>query len=138
MHILTFTTLAEFPARLDAHLRAFPEQNRNDAEPALERSDRDALSILLYGVLRFETLFHTRLNLMLENDRPVLDLDADHEAQGATSLDPFNLIATTFEAARKRTLGILGDLTEAQWARLGGTRRRGCHRRWPGAPPDRP
>ena len=117
MHILTFTTLAEFPARLNAHLRALPLQDPAGAEPA--QSEKDALSTLLDSVLSFETLFHTRLNLMLEKDRSVLDLDAAHESQGATSLDPFDRIATAFEAARKRTLSVLGDLTEVQWARQG-------------------
>ena len=117
MHILTFTTLAEFPARLEAHLRAFPKLDRTAPEPV--GSNNVALPILLNGVLTFETLFHTRLSLLLETDRPVLDLDADYEDQAPTSLVSFDRIATAFEAARKRTLSILGDLTEAQWARQG-------------------
>ncbi|MCR6659673.1 MAG: hypothetical protein NVV72_10130 [Asticcacaulis sp.] len=117
MHIVTFTALADFPALLNAHLRAFPE-NKNTFEGPIAGCDAAAGDIFVRDILAFEThVFHTKLRAMLENDDPTLNMTPEVELEAGETADATEDVVPSFEAARKRTLSILADLTDDQWGR---------------------
>lgn len=117
MHIVTFTALADFSALLDAHLRAFPE-NDSTSDGTVVGCDVAARDAFVRDILAFEAhVFHTNLSAMLERENHTLTMVSEAEPEAGETTDTTEEIITSFEAARKRTLSILADLTDDQWVR---------------------
>ena len=110
MHIVTFSALADFPALLEAHIRAFPADSLAEDNIVLQR---------LRYILGFEIhAFHNALHAMLTEERSSLNLvyEADENADSSGGIDS---LLTEFHTARQRSLSILDGLDAAQWSRSG-------------------
>jgi len=122
MHLVTFTALAEFPDRLEAHFNAFDPETRLWAPPSWDGCPSEPLSALeqLCHVRDIEIDgYQARITRAVEEDNPCLpsiDTDALRTERAYVEADSVEVLES-FRAARKRTLSILEGLTPEQWKR---------------------
>lgn len=122
MHLVTFTALAEFPDRLEAHFNAFDTDTRMWAPPSWDGCPSEHLTALeqLCHVRDIEIDgYQARITRAVEEDNPFLesiDTDALCHERDYKNADPSEVLEV-FRAARKRTLSILEGLTPQQWRR---------------------
>ncbi|ESQ82555.1 hypothetical protein AEAC466_16955 [Asticcacaulis sp. AC466] len=121
MRIVTFSALAEFPARVVAHTKALASDPR--AEAAEGSAADDAIEQLKHS-LDFEIqTFQSDLTCVLLEERPALSfrwVETTWDASDAkVKGDELDTLLEAFETARSRTLSVLNDLTEDQWVRTG-------------------
>ena len=119
MHIVTFTALADFPALLEAHLRAFPfdVMRSMPVDGAEAKGLRQLVVDQLVSIQAFELTFQAQLTNTLSGETPASFTSAAELANtnDAVASEPEAMLAD-IQDARKRTLSILEDLTEAQWS----------------------
>ncbi|MDV6331166.1 DinB family protein [Asticcacaulis sp. 201] len=121
MRIVTFSARAEFPDRLTAHIKALVSA---PTAQATEGSTPDDAIEHLKHILDFEIqTFQSDLTRVLLEERPALSLRRSETTQDASDTelegDELDPLLEAFETARGRTLSVLNDLTDDQWARTG-------------------
>ena len=122
MHLVTFTALAEFPDRLEAHFNAFAPEHRQWSPPSWAGSPSEDFTALeqICHVRDIEIDgYQVRFARTVGEDNPFLpgvNGFVLRDERSYAEADPEEVLAS-FRAARARTLSILEGLTPEQWAR---------------------
>jgi hypothetical protein len=122
MNPVTLTTLAAFPAALEAHFAAFPASLVNWAPASWDGVPSEPFTAIeqICHVRDIEIEgYHQRFRRTLAEESPLLpfiDSEAITRERDYASADPTQVFAA-FRAARDSTLTLLRGLTEPQLAR---------------------
>ncbi|MGN6210418.1 DinB family protein [Asticcacaulis sp.] len=118
MHLVTFTALAEFPDRLEAHFKVLPTELYDWRPPSWASSPCGELTaIQQLRVIKAQEIerFQVCISRALLEEKPDIRVEAiDAVEAGDESAEDLLKI---FREARKRTLSILEGLNDEQWKR---------------------